>query len=196
VTEREALARALLPLSRRRFLALAGAAAATGLLGSGCSPTRPAWLRPPSGQVLRHLDARSYATLATATARLVGEPGASWIAEGRLAPAAVADTWLGATPGVAPRLVQGLLLLELGTWPLLRKIRPFTALPPERQDAVLADLEAARLDLKRELFRGLRSIAFLTFYSDPGVRARIGHPGPFGRGRVSIADAMSYEGLR
>ncbi len=195
MTEREALERALLPLSRRRFLALVGAAAAAGLLPSGCGPARPAWLRPPPGTVLVHLGERAYATLAAATARLVGEPGASWIAEGRIAPATTADVWLGATPALAERLAQGLLLLEFGTWPLLRKVGPFSGLPPERQDAVLADLADASLGLKRELFRGLRSIAFLTFYADPLVRAAIGHPGPFGRGRVTIADAMSYEGL-
>jgi hypothetical protein len=195
VTERDAFARALLPLSRRRFLALVGAAAATGLLAPGCSPARPAWLRPPSGLALRHLSERSYATLAAASARLVGEPGASWIAAGEVAPAATADAWLQATPALAERLAQGLLLLELGTWPLLRKLRTFSTLAPERQDAVLADLAEASLGLKRELFRGLRSLAFLTFYSDPLVRARIGHPGPFGRGAVSIGDAMRDVGL-
>jgi hypothetical protein len=195
VTPRQALGHDLLPLTRRRFLALVGAGAAAGLLPAGCAPARPAWLRPPPGVALQHLDERSYATLAAATARLVGEPGASWMAEGRLAPAATADAWLSAMPGVAVQLGRGLLLLEFGTWPLLRKLRPFTALPAERQDAVLADLADAGLGLKRELFRGLRSVAFLTFYSDPAVRAAIGHPGAFGRGRVAIADAMTYEGL-
>jgi hypothetical protein len=185
----------LRPLSRRRFLRLLGAAAAAGLAPSGCAPERPAWLQPPPGSALRSLDERGYATLSAATARLVGEPGAAWIAEGRLAPAATADAWLAALPALAGPLAQGLLLLELGVWPLLPKLRPFTALAPERQDAVLADLAASRLDLKRVLFRGLRSIAFLTFYADPAARALVGHPGPFGRGPVAIADAMSYRGL-
>jgi hypothetical protein len=185
----------LRPLSRRRFLGLVGAAAAAGLLPTGCAPEHPAWLQPPPGTALRTLGARSYATLAAASARLVGEPGAAWIAEGRVAPAATADAWLAALPALGERLAQGLLLLELGTWPLLAKLRPFTALPAEAQDAVLAELAGSRLGLKRELFGGLRSLAFLTFYADPAVRALIGHPGPFGRGAVTIADAMSYRGL-
>jgi hypothetical protein len=185
----------LRPLSRRRFLGLLGAAAAAGLVPTGCAQERPGWLRPPPGAALRMLSARGYATLAAATARLVGEPGAGWIAEGRLAPASTADAWLSAMPAVGERLAQGLLLLEFGTWPLAPKLRPFSALAPAGQDAVLADLAASRVGLKRELFRGLRSVAFLTFYADPAVRTLVGHPGPFGRGAVSIAAAMSYEGL-
>jgi hypothetical protein len=195
VNERETLAAALAPLDRRAFLRLVGAAAALGMLPAGCAAERPAWLRPPPGTALRRLSPRGYAVLAAATARLVGEPGASWIAEGRVAPAAAADVQLAATPGVAARLAQGLLLLEFGVFPLLPKLRPFTALAPGAQDAVLADLGASALGLKRDLFKGLRTIAFVSFYADPAVRPLIGHPGPFGRGAVTIADAMRYEGI-
>jgi hypothetical protein len=193
VRERARLEAAFAPLDRRAFLRWAGAAAAAGILPAGCAPERPAWLRPPPGAALRSLSARGYAVLSAATARLVGEPGASWIAEGRVAPAAAADEQLAATPGVAERLGQGLLVLEFGVFPLLPKLRPFTALAPVAQDAVLADLGASPLGLKRDLFKGLRTIAFLSFYADPAVRPLIGHPGPFGRGAVTIADAMRYE---
>jgi hypothetical protein len=77
-------------------------------------------------------------------------------------------------------------------FPLLPKLRPFTALPAAAQDGVLADLGASEMGWKRDLFKGVRSIAFLTFYADPAVRPLMGHPGPFGRGPVSIADAMRY----
>ena len=192
MSERDALLEALAPLSRRSFLRWRRCRAAAGLLPAGCGAERAAWLRPPPGAALRHLSERGYAVLAAATARLVGGEGADWIAEGRVAPAATADAWLDATPELAGPLGQGLLLLEFAVFPLLPKLRPFTALPAAAQDGVLADLAASEIGWKRDLFKGVRSLAFLTFYADPAVRPLIGHPGPFGRGSVTIADAMSY----
>ncbi|HVH07570.1 MAG TPA: hypothetical protein VNE71_16380 [Myxococcota bacterium] len=186
------LARALAPLTRRRFFALAGAAAAAGLLPTGCAEEPPAWQRAPEGVALRHLSARQYAVLAAAIARFVGGEGAGWIAEGRVAPAATADAWLGSQPALAGPLAQGLLLLEFGVYPLVAKLRPFTALAGAAQDAVLDDLAGSAFGLKRMLWRGLRTISFLTFYADPAVRPLIHHPGPFGAGAVSIADAMRW----
>jgi hypothetical protein len=188
-----ALRDALAPLSRRRFLQLVGAVAGAGLLPLGCAREAPAGLRPAPGKPLRRLSERGYAVFQAAAARIVGEPGASWIAEGRVVPAATADAWLGPLPQLAERLGQGLLLLEYGVFPLLPKLRPFTALEPEAQDGVLADLLRSELGLKRDLFRGVRSLAFLTFYADPATRPLIAHPGPFGRGSVAIADAMRYD---
>jgi hypothetical protein len=192
-SEAETLARAIAPLSRRSFLTLAGAAAAAGLLPSGCSAERPAWQRPPDGVALRNLSERQYAALAAAIARFVGGEGAVWIAEGRVAPAATADAWLGTQPALAGPLAQGLLVLELGVWPVVAKLRPFTSLAAGAQDEVLDDLAASEWPLKRALWRGLRTIAYLTFYADPAVRPLIHHPGPFGRGAVAIADAMRWE---
>jgi hypothetical protein len=188
-----ALAEALAPLDRRGFLRLAGVALAAGLAPSGCARALPDWMRPPDGLALRSLSARSYGVLAAATSRLVGGEGAEWIAQGRVRPAATADAWLASAPALAGPLAQGLTVLEWGFVPFIGKLRPFTALAPDGQDAVLAELLHSRLDLKRDLFRGLRSVAYLTFYADPAVRPLIGHPGPFGRGAVSIADAMRYE---
>lgn len=190
--EREAFEAALSPLSRRAFLRAAGAALATGLFPTGCGREHAAWLRPPPARALRHLSGRGYAVLAAATARLVGGEGAGWIAEGRVTPAATADDWLDGVPQLAGPLGQGLLLLEFGVFPVLPKLRPFTALAEEAQDGVLADLGASEIGWKRDLYKGVRTIAFLTFYADPAVRPLIGHPGPFGRGAVAIADAMSY----
>jgi hypothetical protein len=187
-----ALEEALAPLSRRSFLRAVGAAAAAGLLPTGCAGERAPWLRPPAGTALRQLSERGYAVLAAATARLVGGTGAAWIAEGRIAPAATADLWLDGMPELAAPLGQGLLVLEFAVFPLLQKLRPFTALPPAGQDGVLADLATSQIGWKRDLFKGVRSVAFLTFYADPAARPLIGHPGPFGRGAVTIADAMTY----
>jgi hypothetical protein len=188
-----ALAEALAPLDRRGFLRLAGVALAAGLAPSGCARALPDWMRPPDGLGLRSLSARSYGVLAAATSRLVGGEGAEWIAQGRVRPAATADVWLASVPALAGPLARGLTVLEWGFVPFIGKLRPFTALAPDGQDAVLTELLHSRLDLKRDLFRGLRSVAYLTFYADPAVRPLIGHPGPFGRGAVTIADAMRYE---
>ena len=189
----DALERALAPLTRRRFLALVGAGAAAGLLPTACAPERPAWLRPPPGTPLRQLSERSYAVLTAATARLVGGTGADWIAEGRVTPAATADAWLASVPQLAGPLGQGLAVLEFGFFPLLPKLRPFTALAADAQDAVLADLAASQIGLKHDLYKGVRTLAFLTFYADPAVRPLIHHPGPFGRGEVTIAAAMRWD---
>jgi hypothetical protein len=191
--EQRDLADALAPLDRRAFLRLAGLALAAGLAPSGCARAFPDWMRPPAGAPMRVLSERSYAVLAAASARLVGGEGAVWIAAGRVRPAATADAWLAGVPALAGPLSQGLALLEWGVFPLLGKLRPFTALDAGAQDALLHELLHSRLGLKRDLFRGLRSVAYLTFYADPEVRPLIGHPGPFARGAVSIADAMRYQ---
>lgn len=186
-----ALAEAIAPLDRRAFLRLAGLALAVGVAPSACARALPDWMRPPDGLALRSLSPRSYGVLAAVTSRLVGGEGVAWIEQGRVRPAATADAWLASVPALAGPLSQGLTVLEWGVVPLLGKLRPFTALAPEGQDAMLRELQHSRLDLKRDLFRGLRSVAYLTFYADPAVRPLIGHPGPFGRGAVSIADAMA-----
>ena len=46
------------------------------------------------------------------------------------------------------------------------------------------------LDTKRALFRGVRSLAMLTFYGAPATRGLTRFPGPFGSDSVTIADAM------
>ena len=73
---------------------------------------------------------------------------------------------------------------------LLGKLRPFTALGPEAQDAVLTECMTSRIETKRALFRGVRSLALLSFYGSAATRPLTGFPGPFGTGTVTIADAM------
>jgi hypothetical protein len=85
---------------------------------------------------------------------------------------------------------QALAVLEFGVWPLVAKVRPFTALGARGQDAVLDDLARARLALKRQLFAGVRSLALLAFYTQPQSRAVSGYPGPFGSERIPIGAAM------
>jgi hypothetical protein len=174
-------------LERRAFLRLAGVAVGLGLLPSGCSGV-PEVLTPRSA--LGVLTPRTYAVFTAAAMRLVGPPGAALIADRRVDVGLLADDWLSRTPAVAGPLGQALLLLEFGVWPLFGKVRPFTALDGGAQDAVLGECMTSSLDTKRALFRGVRSLAMLTFYGAPATRGLIRFPGPFGSDSVTIADAM------
>lgn len=185
--------RALAPLDRRGFLRLAGAIAATGLLPSGCGAV-PASLAPPPDRVLAVLTPRAYATFQAFSMRLVGPRLGAEIAARGLDPAGVADAWVARQPALGAVLGQGLAVLEWSVWPLLPKWRPFTALAGEGQDRVVKDLLASRWDWKRDLYRGLESLATLAVYSDPAARALIGDPGPFDAEGIRLAMTPLDEG--
>jgi hypothetical protein len=180
---------ALRALDRRAFLRLAGAAAAAGLLPAGCGGA-PAELLPAPDLVLRRLSPRGYATFQAAALRLVGPVGAASIRAGTLDPARAADRWLDRQPDLADALGQALAFLEWAVPPLLGKWRPFTRLPGPAQDRVLDELMRSRLDVKRDVFKGLRSLVCVVFYGDPAGAAGTGYPGPFGGGGSGIRDAM------
>ena len=177
-------------LDRRGFLRFAGVLAATGMLPCGCGGA-PSELNPPAGVDLQVLSPRSYATFQSVAMRCVGPRGAEAIRTGRIDPARAADAWVARLPALAGPLVQALWVLEWGVAPLVAKWRPFTALGGAGQDHVLEDLMHSRLDLKRDLFKGLKSLSMLTFYSDPASRALDGYPGPLDAG--GIVAAMTYE---
>ena len=122
-----------------------------------------------------------------------GTRGAALIAARTVDVGALADAWLVRTPALAGPLGQALLVLELGVWPLAGKLRPFTSLDDAGRDAILTEHMTSRLELKRSVFRGVRSLALLTFYGSPATRPLTDYPGPFGTDRVSIADAMRWE---
>ena len=188
VHSRDAAA-SLARLDRRGFLRLAGVLAATGLLPSGCGGVPPE-LNPRAGVDLQVLSPRSYATFQAVAMRCVGPRGAEMIQAGRIDPARAADLWVARLPALAGPLVQALWVLEWGVAPLVAKWRPFTALDGAGQDHVLGDLMRSRLDLKRDLFKGLKSLSMLTFYSDPASRALVGFPGPLDA--EGIVAAMTY----
>ena len=184
-----AVARDAASLGRRAVLRGIAVAAGAGLLPAGCSGTPPA-LHPPAAAALVVLTPRTYATFTAAAMRIVGPRGAPLVADRTVDVGVAADAWLARTPALAGPLVQALWLLELGVWPLVGKIAPFTALDGDAQDAVLAECMTSRLELKRAVFRGVRSLALLAFYGSPATRPLTGYPGPFGTGAVTIADAM------
>jgi hypothetical protein len=162
-------------LDRRAFLRLAGLAAASGLLPTGCG-SAPARLLPPPGLELRFLTPRTWAVFTAASARIVGPAGAQRIAARRLEPGARAEAFLASAPSLAGTLRQALLVLEFGIPPLLAKLRPFTALAPDAQDAILRELMSSRFATKRLLFGGVRSLALLACYGDPVSREWFDYP--------------------
>ena len=176
-------------LGRRQLLRTLGVLAAAGVVPSGCGGVPPA-LRPPPTVTLAVLTPRTYAVFTAAAMRIVGPRGAALVADRTIDVGRLADAWLVRAPALAAPLGQALLFLEFGVWPLVGKIRPFTALDPDAQDAVLAGCMTSRLDTKRAVFRGVRSLALLTFYGDAASASLTGFPGPFGGAGVTIADAM------
>jgi hypothetical protein len=183
--------RDLSALDRRGFLRLTGLLAAAGWLPAGCGDAPPG-LGPPPGLALVHLSPRSYAVLNAAAARIAGPRGGALVEAGALDPARAAERFLAGAPELAAPLGQALLVLEFAPWPLLGKLRPFTALPPPGRDAVLSELMRSRLETKRRLFQGLRSLATLAFQ---GALA-VGRPPGYAVGAIpagaSIDDALTY----
>ena len=183
------LQRAAAALDRRAFLKAAGAVAAAGLLPAGCGGV-PDLLAPPPDLRLAALSRRAYATVNSVGARIVGPQGAALIERRTVDVGALADQLLARNPVLAGLLSQGLAVLEFGVWPLVAKFRPFTSLSAEAQDRVLADLAGSHFETKRELFGAVRALVFSTFYGAPATRLLSGYPGPFGFGRVTIADGL------
>jgi len=181
--------RAAAVLGRRDVLRLAGLAAAVGLVPSGCAGM-PDELLLPAGASLRVLTPRTYAVFTAAAARLVGPAGAALIRARRPDVGLQADRFLANAPETAAPLRQALLVLEFAVWPLAPKLRPFTSLAGSAQDDVLGALMRSRLDLARQLFGGVRSLAYFAFYGARESRPLTGYPGPFGDDVVTIGDAM------
>jgi len=177
---------ALAALDRRAFLRLAGALAAAGLLPAGCGGVPPA-LAPPPGRALRALSPRGYATFQAFAMRLAGPRVAAAVEARVLDPAGAADAWVARLPALGTALGQGLALLEWGVWPVLPKLGTFTGLAPEEQDRVIGNLQQSRFDVKRDLYRGLKSLATLVVYAAPATRPLVGFPGPFDAAGIAIA---------
>lgn len=187
--ERE-LAEALAGLDRRGFLRWVGIAAGAGLLPTGCSA--PESLAPPDALALRFLTPRTYAVLNAAAQAVVGPEGGALIDARAVDPGARAEAFLASAEPLAGPLRQALLALEFGVYPLLGKLRPFTALDSDGRAAILAELMTSRWSLKRLLFKGVKSVALLAFYGDPASHAGIGYPAAPGRPGPTIQDALRY----
>jgi len=184
-----ALGRASAGLERRAFLRLAAVLATAGVLPSGCGGVPERWA-PRAGSDLVVLSPRGYATFTAAASRLVGPTGGALVERRTVDVGRLLDGFLARAPAFVAPITQALVVLEFGVWPLVAKMRTFTALPGPAQDAVLSDLMRSRLGTKRQLFAGVRSLAMLAFYGAPESRVVSGYPGPFGSAAVPIGSAM------
>jgi hypothetical protein len=180
-------------LDRRAFLKLAGLAAGSGLLGTGCGGV-PSDLLPPRGTELRFLTPRTWAVFTAAAARIAGPAAGERIRTRRLEPGARAEAFLASAPTLAAPLRQALLVLEFGIPPVLAKLRPFTALTPDGQDAILDELMRSRFETKRLLFGGVRSLALLACYADPASRDWMDYPPEHPRPGADISAAHGGPG--
>jgi hypothetical protein len=97
------------------------------------------------------------------------------------------EEFLASSPELAGPLGRALLALELGLPPLVWKLAPFSALPGPERDRVLRELAGSRWELKRALFRGVRSVALLGFYGSAACQPVSRYPGVAGTGP---ADAL------
>ena len=181
-------AEAFASLDRRTFLRLAGVVLGSALLPTGCGGL-PAELTPRADRPLAMLTPRGYASFQAFAMRFAGPRVRSGIAAGKLDPAAAADAWIARQPALGAALGQGLALLEWGVWPILPKWRPFSALDGRGQDHVLADLAASSWAWKRDLYRGLGSLASVVVFGDPALRALLDFPLPFDAAGVQRAMA-------
>jgi hypothetical protein len=188
MSEGSELARALGALDRRGFLRLVGVVGASGLL-PGCEAA-PAGRAPGPEVHLRVLSPRGYAVVNAATERIVGHSGRQALGAGLVDPGARADAALAREPELADLLETALFALEFGVYPLLGKLRPFTALDGAGRDAVLRELMESRWAFKRTLFKAVKSVAVLAFYGSPVYQPVTRHPRVAG---VTIEDAMRYD---
>jgi hypothetical protein len=163
-------------MNRRSFLktGLAGAGLlALGGTGLAFFPTRHT-VTPL--RALRVLDPRSFQVLAAVARRVVRDPGAD--------PAAIAqgvDEMLTRLPVETQVDFRRLVLLfesALGGLLLDGRVRPFTRLSDEDQDAVLTRWRESRIAVRRVGYQGLKKICYIAHYVEPASWASVGFPPP------------------
>ncbi len=168
-------------LSRRALLRGGVAGVALVTLGGVGVALQSSRLRPLPRGGLKVLSPEEYATLAAIADRAcpkgdLGLPSAS-----ELDVAAMADAMFArAEPDARQGLKLGLRIVESGLTGAVffERVRPFTQLSGEEQDAVLLAMRESRVGLRRTLFGALTQLASSLYYGDPSVWASIGYPGP------------------
>lgn len=166
---------------RRSFLkkgVLGGVLLAIGGVGLLASRrTRPIPL-PSEGLLV--LDWREYAILMSVASRLLpageGFPSASQVGVGVHADRALSL----AEPNAAKEVKQLLRLFDnaLAGFLFGGRVRPFTSLPSEEQDEVLAEWQSSRLQLRRTGFQALRTLAIASYFAAPLSWPAVHYPGP------------------
>ena len=163
-------------MNRRAFLKtglVGGALLALGGTGLALFPTRH--LAAPT-RPLRVLDDRGFQVMVAVAGRVIIDPGSDpvVIAEG-------VDELATRLPVEVQRDILRLLGLfesALGGLLLDGRALPFTRLPPDAQDRVLARWRSSRLALRRSGYRGLKQLCNLAHYAQPRSWAAVGFPPP------------------
>ena len=81
----------------------------------------------------------------------------------------------GLPPWLQSQLRQALHLFQWGPILFMGRPSPFTKLSPRHQETYVRTWAESRFGLRRRVFRSLRDLAFLGYYSQAGLRQLIGH---------------------
>ncbi len=151
-----------------------GALLALGSIGGlALWPTRT--LHRPR-RALKVLDERGFAIVGAIAARTVGSPHADpvEIAHG------VDNELTYASPESQNEIKQLLLLFESAAAGLIfdARVRPFSHLGADEQDAVLNAWRFSRLAVRRSGYTALRKATQAAYYASPSCWAEVGYPGP------------------
>jgi hypothetical protein len=164
-------------VNRRGFLRrglLGGALLAVG--GSAGLVVWPTRRTHAPKRALEVLDEREFAILAAIAARTVVAPGADpvEIAHG-------VDLKLTYQAPESQKEFKQLLGLFDNAFAGLAfdaRVRPFTHLSPEAQDAALESWRRSRLLVRRSGYQALRKLTQMAHYENPSVWGQLGYPGP------------------
>lgn len=137
--------------------------------------------RLPVPDALRALSPKAFRVLVAAADRICPGNGTTLPKASELGVPELIDTLVATLhPADQTQVGQLLGLLESPLAGLATggRIRPFTQLAPEAQDAVLLDWQQHRWSVLRQSYRVLRNLVATTYHVQPKVFAAIGYPGP------------------
>lgn len=169
------------PDSRRTFLKkglLGGFVLSIG--GAGFLLTRSTRQVALPDQLLAVLDPTEYSVLQAVAGRLIPQR-AGFPTVQQVGAALNADRILLLADPCARKEVKQLLKLfenALAGFLFGGRLRPFTQLAPEEQDAVLGEWQNSRLQIRRTGFQALRTLAMAAYFGSPLTWAASGYPGP------------------
>ncbi|MCP3985715.1 MAG: gluconate 2-dehydrogenase subunit 3 family protein [bacterium] len=169
-----------LPVSRRGFLQIGGAASAViagGGAGLGCFGSPPPVDPSLAAERPEILSRDELVVLAALAERVIAPaPGGPTPLEARVARRI--DRELAIVGGrLASDVPAALTLIEFGPWLDLRPSR-FTSLEVEAQDDFLRSCERSGWLVRRQAYAGLRLLCLFFYYSDDRSWPSIGYAGP------------------
>ncbi len=164
-------------MQRRAFLKrglLGGTLLAVG--GGTAFALYPSRIRFTAREALRVLDAKSFNVMASIVARVVTAEGADPVAITHTIDQALAR----AVPEAQHDIVQLLGLFENALTGLLLdgRLKPFTQLDGNAQDAVLLAWRDSRLVLRRGAYKALKNLCTTSFYRKESSWHLVEYPGP------------------